>query len=245
MCQSVDDQHIISKHADHVLTSSSIALHVHSKVAESTVQVDPRTTAIHMKGNQMNAASLQKVKKNKYPQMGVRKTTSGFKLENPPFGSDCKIIAGEERKLGGYVPDLAKLVERRNEVVKAGMLTSQLAQMPQGGDYIKFNIEYTEAVKKINKLYELLLVDLSSSTDTTFKNAAGKLIGNSNRQFRDITDPTEFLHKAPPILLALGDDLKKLLHGKQNDTLDDMIVKIQYVADFLPSSKEKGSLPQA
>ena len=206
------DLRIIPKQADHVVTSNIIEITKDSLITDTAVQADPIEGHFdHMKKDAVNAESLRQIKKNKYAQMRIDKTAAGIKIENPPFGYTCTLVAAEERKLGGFTRDLRPMIAARNRAVESRMLVSQLELNPSGAKYVEFAKKHGQILSQLSTFFDFIedLGDLEitgglfGTQDAKFNAAAKKILIESYNRLAAIKEPFVFMEQLPEQLAEL------------------------------------------
>jgi hypothetical protein len=233
-----NDTDIIPTQVDHLITSNSINVSDEASVTPSTVHIDPRyDKANHRKNDLVKTADLNDLKNVKYAQMTVRNSVDGFIFNNPPFGSDFRVVATEERKLGGFSNDLKPLIDTRNQKVKKHVVESRLKQGNHKG-YVCYNAD--RANNKLSKLYENLLDECKTGfLETLFntqsyqlkiqaKNIIKKSMYISNEL---MDDPAYFIDHIDDSLNMLKVKLSHLNDGVVNDFKHQLVTKIDNSTD--------------
>src|SRR5207247_229501 len=106
--------------ADQIVSSASTNVIESSKITKSPVHIDPNFVNKESMHNDICTASdLSMSKNNKYSEMQIQKDINGgFLVENPPFGSNFRIVPTKERKLDELNNDLKLMVEIKNKKLK-------------------------------------------------------------------------------------------------------------------------------
>ena len=138
MANDEEQTHFIPDQVDHIVTS--LGLHVSSQavikygysekkpeVAMLVVQIDNRHP--YRSNIQHNIPSLVSLPLNKqrYPDTKIEKyrnilKVTGFKVKNPPFGDNIKVIIRAERALSGFASHLKQRIDERNKRIMENIL---------------------------------------------------------------------------------------------------------------------------
>jgi len=221
---------VVPDKVDHILTSNYIEIEKNSMVSTNIVHIDPvctRRLVSHISDDKISTVNLQAAKKNKYPQMSIKKMKGGFLVENPPFGSNYIVNAREERKLEGFSSDLKPLVNQYNEAVKNHAVDSYL--MAANLNMVKYNACINKSCEPFDKLCNLYDYLLKKSKPTFLEILFKSTICNTKHTIRNI------LKNSRQIMFSLNKDPANLIHHI-DVLLDDLKLQVEHVDYGMKSS---------
>lgn len=236
----------IPEQIDHLVTSDTINLIEDAKISESIVQIDPdfSRNAKHMKNDRVESTDLQNFKMHKYPQTSVEKRSNGFIVKNPSFGSDCLIIAQDERKLSKFSDHLEPIIKQRNQKVEQHILNSDIEVLYQGHQFNLLLNQYKKSLERINQLHTSLLKGcaigylekLFKTQNYRLKCQIKKILADFQATFLLLNkEPATFMHHVGVILADLKVKLKHVNNGLPNSLTPTFIAQIDQTIVEQPS----------
>ncbi|STX50423.1 Uncharacterised protein [Legionella busanensis] len=130
--RTIDYTHSMPEQADHILTSNSIDPERAAKISPSIFHIDPDPTTFDKdnrerlinEDNFLKPATIEPI--SHYPKMQILNKDNGIHVINPPFGSDYRVVAYQERKLGGFAKDLDNKIKALNKHIRAKQIYNLL-----------------------------------------------------------------------------------------------------------------------
>lgn len=208
----------IPKQVDQIVTSNPITLFNYASITESVAHIDPvYSRSQHMSNDRVETADFNKVKKNKYSHMSITQTSSGCIVQSPAFGSSFKMVATEERKLGGFSKQLELSVAHNNMQTKENIITAKL----KNKSYEMMADKKHDIVFMLNQLFKQLLVTCEPSfLESLFKTKSYELKQEASELIKDFMTTLKNLTKDDMLIVYqahvfLKDAKLKLAHINQ------------------------------
>ncbi|WP_131783510.1 hypothetical protein [Legionella gresilensis] len=168
--QTIDYSHCVPEQADHILTSNSIDPENAAKISPSILHVDPDPTTFDKDNRErlvnkdkfLNPATIEPI--SRYPKMQILNEDNGIHVINPPFGSNYRVVAYQERKLGGFTKDLDIKIKALNKHIRAKQIHNLL---PPYGSLQEF-LSIENNMQKVSNATSMLLTTLTQKCKPNF-----------------------------------------------------------------------------
>ena len=110
---------IISERIEQCITSNSTGIKKESIITATVLHADPEHNNQCPFGKKFIPQNTlrQMENKNKYDYMQINESETGYKIENPPFGTHCTVEVFSERPVGKCLPQFKDAIKLHNDSV--------------------------------------------------------------------------------------------------------------------------------